>query len=194
MSNIYAWKTSELPYIKDAKHADPQRIGEALEQIGKLGEIKPQAIVDAARKDPVLHPHFEWDDGVAGELHRRSQARSLVSSLRVERIAANGQTVAAPAFISLPGLEKDSGLSYQPLDVVESSATLQRQMLTQALGDLRSWTHRYTILASVCNMLQPALAALESELKRFDSAAETASESITRRGRKKPAAEQPNAQ
>lgn len=48
------------------------------------GELTPQAVVDDAR--PVkseLHNRFEWDNKVAGEAYRCSQAAELIRSVRI---------------------------------------------------------------------------------------------------------------
>jgi hypothetical protein len=61
-----------------------QDVGEALEAMGghNSGEITPQEVVAAARSaEHPLHPVFEWDDTVAAEGYRKSQARDLLRSV-----------------------------------------------------------------------------------------------------------------
>ena len=58
--------------------AELQRIHE------RDGGIRTQAVVDEARaEDAPLHAAFEWDNDVAAEEHRRSQARQLVRAIVV---------------------------------------------------------------------------------------------------------------
>lgn len=47
-------------------------------------ELTPGLVVDTAR-DPEhpLHDRFEWDDAIAGENHRREQARRLIRSVKI---------------------------------------------------------------------------------------------------------------
>ena len=78
--------------------------------------------------------------------------------------------------ITTPGAK---GPTYQPVSAIESSVDLQRIMLANALGDLRGWMKRYSSLVSVCNLLRPAIAALEQEMAQFDTAAATAAGSVT---------------
>ena len=173
MSNIYSWKVA-VPIIKGAAGSDPQKVGEAIEQLGGIDKVKPQKLAEAARTDPVLHGHFTWDDVRCGELHRRQEARQAA----VERIASDGVINQVPAFVSIttPGAK---GPTYQPVSAIESSVDLQRIMLANALGDLRGWMKRYSSLVSVCNLLRPAIAALEQEMAQFDTAAATAAGSVT---------------
>ena len=66
----------EMPIYKAGQGVltkkDAQLFGETIEA---LDDIRPGAIVDAARsKRSKIHHLFEWDDGIAGEAYRRSQA------------------------------------------------------------------------------------------------------------------------
>lgn len=48
------------------------------------GRLTPSLVVDEARNEKhPLHNRFEWDDAVAGEAWRRSQAHELIRSVRV---------------------------------------------------------------------------------------------------------------
>ena len=63
---------------------------ESIEQ--EQGGITPIAIVDAAREESnPLHGWFEWDDVIAGEKYRVSQAQDLVQALVVVYEDANTQ-------------------------------------------------------------------------------------------------------
>ena len=48
MSNIYSWKVA-VPIIKGAAGSDPQKVGEAIEQLGGIDKVKPQKLAEAAR-------------------------------------------------------------------------------------------------------------------------------------------------
>lgn len=48
------------------------------------GELTPSLVVDEARsEDHPLHDRFEWNDAIAGEHHRREQARRLIRSVKI---------------------------------------------------------------------------------------------------------------
>src|SRR5215475_4546630 len=80
----YQFKEAPL-VIKNAKNANPQKIGEALAKIAEQdGGLTPAATVNAARPERhVLHKHFEWDNDIAAELFREDQARGLIRCIRI---------------------------------------------------------------------------------------------------------------
>lgn len=73
------------------------------------GRLSPEIVVQSAR-DPAspLHSRFEWDDTKAAEEHRRSQARTLIRSVRVE-FRTETFSFTAPAYIREPGLARVAG-------------------------------------------------------------------------------------
>lgn len=63
--------------------ADAQRVAEELAELGD--EITPARILDKARdSDTELHKCFEWDDTVAAEKYRLTQARQIVCHLVIK--------------------------------------------------------------------------------------------------------------
>lgn len=148
----YVFKDAPVA-IKAAKDADPQKIGEALAAIAKEGggRLKPAAVVNKA-KDPehVLHRHFEWDDAAAAHRYRIDQARSLISSIRVEEL---GATESQPAFLSVGDA---AGVSYRSVQEVSTSASLQLRLLEAAERDLLAFQTRYRALASICEIVEQA--------------------------------------
>lgn len=65
-------------------------IREALAALyAETGVLTPEAVVDAATpEDSPLHPHFEWNDGVAGHKFRLVQAREMIRKVRVTVITS----------------------------------------------------------------------------------------------------------
>jgi hypothetical protein len=142
--------------------ADPQLIGEALDaiRVKSGGSLHPQDVVAGAR-DPasVLHPHFEWDDKKAAELHRTDQARALIRSIRV----IDDDEVYRPAFLSI---RADDGVGYRAFRDVLSSADLRERLLAQAQRDLDSWTQRYRELREIVELIEPARRELRRRVTR----------------------------
>lgn len=140
--------------IKNAKDADPQRIGEALVTIAAAaeGHLTPQATVAAAR-DPrsPLHPHFEWDDKLAAEAYRLDQARHLI---RLIRVSDETREFDPPAFLSVS--EGKAGTSYRTMGAVLNSVTLQDAVLKAAERDLLAFEARYQRLEDICAVVKEA--------------------------------------
>lgn len=149
----YVFREDGILTIKAADKADPQKIGEALEEIaGKnQGHITPEAIVESAKdRKGVLHRHFEWDDSVAAKKYRLDQARSIVQSIHVEADTESGYS---RAFLSIR--EKD-GTAYRTITEVLQSADLQSKVLAAAERDLLAFESRYRSLEDVCNLIRAA--------------------------------------
>jgi hypothetical protein len=73
----YKWK-------KGARQTgDAQVVGDTLTEIeDKHGRVEAHVVVAESRPDDApLHPHFEWDDSLAGEQWREAQARRLIKSV-----------------------------------------------------------------------------------------------------------------
>ena len=149
----YTFREGPLP-LKNAKEADPQRIGEALAEIaaGAEGHLTPHATVDAAR-DPrhALHPHFEWNDEVAAEAYRLDQARSIIRMIRIED---TGRDKDPPAFLSIS--EGKAGTSYRTYKDVIDSLELQDAVPRAAERDLKAFEDRYKALSDICDIVREA--------------------------------------
>lgn len=110
------------------------------------GTITPQMVVDTARPDEhPLHPHFEWDDTVAGELYRCNQAARMIRKITITTTSSGGQQVATRAWVSrteLEGRAQDEEVAgqYIPVKVVIASPDL-RPKYEQAME--REWKALY---------------------------------------------------
>jgi len=97
---------------------DAQEAADCLEELRKdnEGKLETEAIIDAARpKKHALHRHFQWDDAVAAEEHRKTTARSLVRSIVVIVGDSNSERE-APAYIHVATGQRGKGY-YQNFSV-----------------------------------------------------------------------------
>ena len=138
MSRVYKWKSrAQVP-------VGAQAAGERLEQLaeGKGGALLPAAVVkDALPKRSLLHPCFEWDDSVAAEAHRKSQANYLLRNiLTIETIPDTEEEREIRAFVIV---EEDDSQHYTSIGRAISNDELRDQILERALGELNSWQKRY---------------------------------------------------
>lgn len=165
MAVAYTFKEDGLLTIRNAKNADPQRIGEALEAIAKAngGEITPPAVVESARaqRHP-LHRHFEWDDAVAAEAFRLDQARMLIRAIH---IVDKERPEPPRAFLSIAD---KGGTSYRRLEDVKDSAGLQALVLEAAERDLKAFEVRYSELQDVCSAVRDAREKIAKRRARDD--------------------------
>lgn len=110
------------------------------------GELTSQNVVDDARPETSeLHGRFEWDDAIAGEAHRRTQAAELIRSARIVFTEEEtGETRSVRAFHSL----REAGSSrngYVPTDEIvhdEMATRLLKQSFLREIADIkRKYAH-----------------------------------------------------
>jgi hypothetical protein len=143
-----------------------QIVGEALEAIERRngGRVTPQLIVAAARaEDTVLHAVFEWDDTVAGELYRESQAGSLVRAVNVKYLGGPEQEPRR-AYISV--VVGDDKPAYLARLTVLGDPELRSQAEQKALQEIDGWQRRYEELREDSEVLQPIFEGIEVALTR----------------------------
>lgn len=128
-----------------------QVVGEALEALGghNSGELTPERVVDAARpEDHPLHPVFEWDDSLAAERWRRSQAGELIRSV-VAVMPERPASKPTRAFVSVKAHE---GPAYVPIRTAMADPDLRQQVLAGAMRELVSWRKRHKELEELADL------------------------------------------
>ena len=151
MSEAYHWKGGSL-----------RRCGitadEAAEEIKRLtaesqdGLANPHEIVKASRnKKALLHEFFEWEDDVAADEFRLSQARNLVADIVIVVDDAPDQRI--PAFVNVRINDEDepSVRGYVDSRVVMKDAFMRERALEDAHKGLVAWTNRYSSLSELAD-------------------------------------------
>ena len=117
-------------------------IGEILEGIYQAkGMLTPQLVVDEAREEThPLHTHFEWDDQIAGQHHRLSQARQLIRAVRVVEVSGADGIERIRGFHSVP---RPEGRTYVPVAEVKGDPFTRELVLRQAEREWRQMLRRY---------------------------------------------------
>lgn len=139
------WKYGGAHYVADCEaEVAYKELLRIKRQNGNL--LQTQVVVEEAeKKRSPLHFCLEWDDSVAGHEFRLRQARSLVNHLVIvdER---SSQTRGDPCFVNV---KIDNDTAYQGYVRTEEALTdkqMRRQVLNNALRDLRVWERRYNHL------------------------------------------------
>ena len=142
-----------------------QDFGEAVESLGK--NAGTQQIVDAARPDDSpIHRAFEWDDAVAAEAHRRSQARNHVHHLAIVVDTGTGGTKKINAFHSIKVVSGPSSLDshrYMAVDDALSDPSSREQIIDNARRELMAWRSKYDDLCDVFGQVFDAISDVEEE-------------------------------
>jgi len=131
---VYAWKSAAQI------RSDPQVAGAICERLEREGRLSARSLLEVSR--PVsapLHREFEWDDAVAAEQFRESQARHIINCLIVE---APEDTTPTRAFFQI----EPSGNTYTSLTAIIRSPDKYQLMLAQAKSELQAFAKKYDSL------------------------------------------------
>lgn len=148
---------------------DAEIIGPVIEKLADEGRSTPAALVDEAR--PVaspIHHKFEWSDAVAGEAHRRHQARMMMRGIIIEVQTQKG-TADIRAFYSMATDEEDeSEREYIPVQSILDDPELVRRQLLRFRRDIVRLRDEYVVFASVRDFNRvagPVLNAIDKTLE-----------------------------
>jgi hypothetical protein len=119
------------------------------------GELKPEAVVDAARSlTSPLHQQFEWDDSEAAKRYRLEQARQLIRVIITYEQIGDGKLVPYRVFVSLtPDREKEGG-GYRLATTVLSDADQRRQLLLEARDEMKRFAAKYRQLSELAQVFE----------------------------------------
>lgn len=122
------------------------------------GMLTAKNLVDASRPiDAPLHPEFEWDDSIAAEKYRETQARTIINSLRVVVEEKEPERVFCNISRSDP--------TYMTIEKALSSADTRQTLLNQAFRELESFRYKYRQLQEMASVIEVIDSVLEGEDK-----------------------------
>lgn len=154
--------TTELAYraAPGAQFNDDQAAawGPELQALAEAeGGLSPERIVEVAEQPrSTLHGYFCWDDEEAACQHRLQQARQLVNHLVVV-IRYQGVERQVKAFHSITyqtvGSDEVKHM-YVTIKAVAEQPDLRKQLLAQALREIRTWRSRYQDLKELASIFR----------------------------------------
>lgn len=125
--------------IKGIYNADATKV---CEEIGD-GNVTPQNVLEKARnEDSELHKCFEWNDGIAAEKYRLSQARNIIQNLVIVTNKPEEQPVRVFSITSQKS-------TYQPTRQFLVQENEYQTLLKRALNELESFKKRYHTLSEL---------------------------------------------
>ena len=101
---------------------------------------------EAKSADSPLHKHFEWDDSVAAEAHRRYQARALIQKCHITLVESEPTKVRA--FVSLQS-DRDTGGGYRLTTTVMSDDEMREELMHDMQLTIARWTKQMHLLDSI---------------------------------------------
>jgi len=123
--------------------------GRCLEKIEKKkGGITPQDVLEEGEsaRSP-LHSYFEWDNKIAGEKYRLSQASHLLRSIEIEiKISDKNRRTRAylNVKISCPDTDRMEGV-YVNLKKALTEPEYRKQVLQNAVKEIDLWKQKYSV-------------------------------------------------
>jgi predicted transcriptional regulator len=145
MKSIYSWKAGSHCTGNAGK------VGTELEALGD--QVTPDAVVAyaAKHKKSELHSQFEWNNEIAGHLHRLNQARHLLACIVIEKetVSPKGkkEIVITRAYENIK-VSKDETEKrvYVPIDAALSVPEHREyviESIRRAIGDLQEKARAY---------------------------------------------------
>jgi len=154
MEKQYQWKIKSF-----ARKVNPDDAIQEIERIENVyGKITAETILKAAsnEKSP-LHELFQWDDTLAAQKYRLSQARTLINNIEVIYIS-DGEERSIPAYEIVRTEETQQYKHIETLTVDEIQQV--RENTIQALNSLKAKLSIYKQFNRVIKQLDLALEEL----------------------------------
>lgn len=152
---IYKWRTFDYP-------VSAQKAGEHIEELDRqYGEVTPKILVDDARpEEALMHPLYEWDDSVAAEKYRCSQARKIMSELITVQVSKEELELEEPirAFVSVK--PRNESASFRPIVAALSEEETRNQVIANARLELDAYERKYRGIVDIIPILKEMIARL----------------------------------
>lgn len=154
----YDWKFNLYPGVS------AEDAGKHIEKIqNEQGAVTCRNLLDSAKpEDSVIHPCYEWDDGVAAEKYRLSQSKDLLANLvRVSVVSENQEPKTYRAFVNVEENKRFGSGKFLSVDTAMADSEMRQIVLRNALRELMAFQKKYEDL----NELEGVFRAI-SELKQ----------------------------
>lgn len=149
----YKWKDGR--HIKNSK-GKAQIAGEMCEQLSESVGLTNKTFLDANRESNApLHDSFEWNDGIAAEGFRLSQARDIINSIVIVQPETSEEESKVRAFHVVVNDESNER-EYMPLEIIQKSDNYTNQMLDQAFNDYKVYRNKYKTLKELTGIWDSA--------------------------------------
>jgi len=138
------------------KGVSAQVAGETCAQLESEGRLTPHDLVEVSRpEDAPTHKAFEWNDAVAAERYRETQASYIIRSI-VVKPETTTQPVRKFVSINRPISEEmdenEPKQTYRAIETVVSDKSLRKQMLANAFAELAAFRRKYVTLSELADV------------------------------------------
>ena len=143
---VYKWKN--FSYKTSANVA-----GEVCEELDRTVGLTPENLVEVSRPEGApLHDEFEWDDAIAAEEFRRTQARHIICNLSI--VIDEQKSEPIRAFFSLQnGFRKNNG-TYEGTITIMGDQEKRAKLLDNAKRELEAFQKKYEMLTELSGVFE----------------------------------------
>lgn len=141
VAETYSWKAG-VQFPVEAKVA-ADTIRDLQKSLGK-DTVTAKELLDASRDENApLHSCFEWNDNVAAELYRTSQARKIINSVEVTIVKKDDVYTTTRLFLNVSDKPKAQG-KYAVYNIALTNNAYRENVLRDALLELQAFQRRYS--------------------------------------------------
>lgn len=131
---MYKWK------IEGVWKQDANLVGKELEVLANENNLTPEAVLNIAKdENSSLHNLFEWNDEIAAEKYRLSQARQIIQQIVVVNNHPNAEVREIRAFVT----ESKNNGHYQLITTVIEDPITYEVLLKRAKLELQAFKDKY---------------------------------------------------
>lgn len=145
----YKWRINKYP-------VSAETAGEYIEELDrKNGKVTPNILLDSSRsEDSVMHPCFEWNDDVAAEKYRVSQARDIIGNLVCVAVSKGNEEPQKPtrAFVNVSESKKAG--TFRPVHTAMKDEEMRKVVLRNALKELFEIKNKYDGLKELSRVFE----------------------------------------
>lgn len=123
--------------------ADAQKCYEEIMEIcDDFESATPQAVLEKARDESAeLHKCFTWDDSIAAERYRLTEARLVTRQLVIKEVQVPKDRPEVRLFY-----KTDNESGYKPTQIIVRQEDEYKKLLARAYAELRAFKAKYSML------------------------------------------------
>lgn len=125
---------------------DANEAGRVCAELAEQGKLTAEELVNVSRdKDSTLHSMFEWDDTIAAEKYRETQAYKIIRSVEV---VIESSPIPQRAFGTV------EHKAYQRIERIMETDSLRQILLNNAKRELEAFKRKYSRLTELAEVFK----------------------------------------
>ena len=133
---VYKWKEGSHHKVS------AQIAGEVCAELEERGELNAEKLVEVSRpEDAPLHNEFEWDDSIAAEMYRKSQAGQIIRHIAIKAEA----NAPVRAFFNIEYGSKE----FESINTIVQHEEKYDLLLNRAIRELEVFQRKYQMITEL---------------------------------------------